>query len=85
MRRDWLCGEHEILVDVQHPLVTQCASFTKSVAAPGGGADRLVQYYTASGALLGSMFTEDLAVLQLSAAMSVVHPAKFDASCEIFC
>ena len=40
----------------------------------------MVQYSTASGALMGSMFTEDNAVLQMSAAMSVVHPAKLDAS-----
>ena len=73
-------GEHDVVVDVTHPLVSQCAAFTKPLPAPGGGANRLLQYSTASGALLGSMFTEDPAVLQLSAAMSVVHPLKLEAS-----
>ena len=56
-------GEHDVVVDAMHHLVVQGASFTKPIAAPGAGADRLMQYSNAAGALAGSLFTEDPTVL----------------------
>ena len=39
-----------------------------------------MQYSTVAGALVGSLFTEDPAVLTLSASMSVVHPQRLELS-----
>ena len=73
-------AEHDVVADVQHQMVAQCASFTRPVLSPGAAAERMMQYSNVAGALGSSLFTEDPNVLDATVGLTVIVPTRLEQS-----